>query len=160
VEQIYWVTRHGIRMAGMPAWEYRLADADLWAIAAFIDRELPAMTVTEYDQRIAAADGERCEQPSWRAQPDAARGLVTLRQYGCPGCHIIPGVTGPKVHIGPSLEQFARRPLIAGTLPNTPENLVRWLREPQAIRPHTLMPDLNVTPQHAEDMRAYLVTLH
>jgi cytochrome c1 len=57
------------------------------------------------------------------------------------------------------LRDFAKRPLIAGVLPNTPEIVVQWLREPKALRPRTLMPDLHVTAQHAQDMQAYLATL-
>jgi cytochrome c2 len=158
-EYIYWVTRNGIRMAGMPAWEFRLADRDLWAITSFIDRELPGLDARQYQQRIASAGGEQCERPSTRAAPDARRGLMTIRQYGCHACHIIPGVTGPAVHVGPSLVGFSRRPLIAGAIPNTPENLVRWLRDPQKMRPQTLMPGLGVTEQHARDMQAYLASL-
>jgi mono/diheme cytochrome c family protein len=159
IEHIYWVTRNGIRMAGMPAWEFRLADEDLWAIAAFVDRELPRLTVDQYRRRIENSAGESCRRPTQRAPPDAQRGLLTLRQYACHGCHIIPGITGPRVHVGPTLEKFARRPLIAGVLPNTPDNLIRWLREPQAMRPRSLMPDMEVTEQHAQDMAAYLGTL-
>jgi mono/diheme cytochrome c family protein len=159
LEHIYWVTRNGIRMAGMPAWEFRLDDEELWSIAAFVDRELPRLTVAQYRERVAAAAGESCRQPGTRAAPDAERGLTTIRQYGCHGCHIIPGITGPDVHVGPSLAAFGKRPLIAGTIPNTPENLVSWLRAPQSLRPQSLMPDLGVTEQHARDMHAYLATL-
>jgi mono/diheme cytochrome c family protein len=159
VEQIYWVARNGLRMTGMPAWEWRLGEQELWATAAFVSQELPRLDVARYTQLLAASATARCELPSTSASPDAARGRVTIRQYGCHGCHIIPGIVGPDVHVGPSLREFARRPLIAGSIPNTPENLIRWLRNPQALRPHSLMPDLGVTEQHARDMRAYLATL-
>jgi mono/diheme cytochrome c family protein len=159
VEQVYWITRNGIRLTAMPAWEFRLDDSDLWAIAAFVDQELPGLTVEQYRERIAAASGEQCQQPASSAPPDATRGRKAMHQYGCQNCHIIPGIRGPQIHVGPSLRQFAKRPLIAGTFPNTPENVLRWLRAPQSVRPRTLMPDLNVTEQHALDMRAYLATL-
>lgn len=159
VEQLYWVTRNGIRMAGMPAWEYRLADADLWAIAAFVDHELPRLTVSEYRKLVAEVADLRCSAPSGDSLGDPERGLIALRQYACHGCHIIPGVTGPEIYVGPPLQGFARRGLIAGVLPNTHDNLVRWLREPQAVSPRTLMPDLGVTESHALDMAAYLETL-
>ena len=54
---------------------------------------------------------------------------------------------------------FARRAYIAGQLPNQPENLIRWLVDPQAIEPGTAMPDLDVTPELARDIAAYLYTL-
>jgi mono/diheme cytochrome c family protein len=159
VEQVYWITRNGIRLTAMPAWEMRLDDSELWAIAAFVDRELPQLTAHQYRERIAEAGTEPCARPVARSPPDAARGLVAIRQYGCQSCHIIPGITGAQVHVGPTLRNFASRPLLAGTVPNTPDNIVRWLREPQALRPRTLMPDLQVTEQHALDMQAYLATL-
>jgi mono/diheme cytochrome c family protein len=159
VEKIYWVTRSGIRMAGMPAWEYRLSNEDLWAIAAFIDRQLPLLTVAQYRELTSSASEESCSRPASRFPADARRGLITLRQYGCHGCHKIPGVTGPDIYVGPPLENFGRRALIAGVLPNTQTNLIEWLREPQAVNPRTLMPNLGVTEQHALDMAAYLQTL-
>jgi hypothetical protein len=35
-------------MSGMPAWEYHLADDDLWAVIAFL-QQLPALTPKAYD---------------------------------------------------------------------------------------------------------------
>ena len=40
---------------------------------------------------------------------------------------------------------FSRRTMIAGELPNSPDNLVRWLRNPKAVEPGTAMPDLGLT---------------
>ena len=72
---------------------------------------------------------------------------------------MIPGVTGARVHVGPPLGGLAGRTLIAGKLPNTPDNLVRWLREPAAVEPHSAMPDMEVPLRDARDMAAYLGTL-
>ena len=41
--QTFWIIKHGIKMSGMPAWEYRLEERELWAIVAFLDA-LPLMT--------------------------------------------------------------------------------------------------------------------
>lgn len=159
VEHIYWVTRNGIRMTGMPAWEFRLGDRELWAVAGFVDRELPHLSAEAYRDRVREAGAMRCEAPDGRRPPDAERGLVTLRHYGCHGCHVIPGIVGPDVHVGPSLRGFARREVIAGRLPNTREHLVRWLRDPHGVSPASMMPDLGLTPQHAADIAAYLEAL-
>jgi len=32
--------------------------------------------------------------------------------------------------------------MIAGVLENTPENLARWLRDPDSVKPGTTMPNL------------------
>ena len=69
-------------------------------------------------------------------------------------------MTGSSPQVGPPLAGLAARRLIAGRLPNTPENMVRWLRQPRAVDPLTAMPDLEVTEADARDIAAYLGTLH
>jgi len=90
---------------------------------------------------------------------DADRGKLVIEAHGCPACHDIPGVRGPEGHVGPPLSRFAVRTYISGELPNTPPNLMRWIRDPHAIRPHTAMPATGVTESEARDVAAYLYTL-
>jgi mono/diheme cytochrome c family protein len=47
VAELYWAIKHGIKMTAMPAWEYRLSDAEIWAVVAFVAR-LPAISPAEY----------------------------------------------------------------------------------------------------------------
>ena len=170
--ELYWITRHGIKMSGMPAWEHRLSDADLWAVVAFVDT-LPTLT----PERYAAMTGGRWAVTSDDGQPgaapgacgpaadaplrvaDAARGQRALTQYACNACHTIPGVTGSQVQVGPPLAGMGRRTRIAGVLDHTPEGMVRWLRETRAVKPGTAMPQMGVTEQDARDIAAYLQTL-
>lgn len=84
------------------------------------------------------------------------RGEIALRQYACVTCHAIPGMVDAEGRAGPALDGLAFRAYIAGLLPNTPENLVRWIRAPQRVLPGGAMPDLGVTEQDARDMAAYL----
>jgi cytochrome c1 len=44
-------------------------------------------------------------------------------------------------------------------LPNTPENLLAWIRSPQTIDPGNVMPNLGVTALDAADIAAYLFSL-
>jgi cytochrome c len=90
---------------------------------------------------------------------DAAQGREAVAHYGCGSCHVIPGVPGARGVVGAPLTEFARRTHIAGNLPNTPENLIAWLRDPQAIEPGTAMPNLNVSESDARNLAAYLATL-
>ena len=90
---------------------------------------------------------------------DPARGRRVLQEYGCEACHTIPGVPGATADVGPTLEEFAYRTYIAGSLPNTPENLIAWIMAPQAIRPDTAMPDMGVTEADARDIAAFLATV-
>lgn len=90
---------------------------------------------------------------------DAARGRVALRQYACVTCHVIPGVTGADGLVGPPLNGVGSRHYVGGVLPNTPDNMMRWIRFPQDVSPLTAMPNLGVTERDARDMAAYLYTL-
>lgn len=93
------------------------------------------------------------------AGADAGRGAALVGAYGCGSCHVVPGVRGARGVAGPPLDGWARRHFIAGALPNTPENLVRWIVEPGAIEPGTAMPDVGADEADARDMAAYLFTL-
>jgi cytochrome c len=89
----------------------------------------------------------------------SAQGPLLLEQYGCGTCHVIPGVRRANGRIGPTLESFARHAYIAGEIPNHPEMLVRWIQQPSALVPDTLMPDQAVREAHARAMGAYLMQL-
>jgi cytochrome c2 len=90
---------------------------------------------------------------------DPQAGKLLLRQYGCGTCHEIPGVAAARGNVGPPLARLAQRVYLSGSLPNTPQNLGRWIREPQTIDPRTAMPDMQVTEEHSRHMVAYLYTL-
>jgi cytochrome c len=86
-------------------------------------------------------------------------GVLLLEQYDCGSCHVIPGVRRAHGALGPTLESFGHRVYIAGELPNQPELLVRWIQQPSALVPGTLMPDQGVPEPHARQMGAYLMGL-
>jgi mono/diheme cytochrome c family protein len=154
--ELYWITRHGIKMSGMPAWEYRLSDADLWALAGFLGR-LPQLSPQAYAALVAQAGRQPPSSMPMRLGVDAQRGKQALTQYACQACHLIPGVTGPETYVGPPLKDLAGRKYIAGGLPNNHDNLARWIRDPAAVQPLTAMPKLDVTEADARDMAAYLL---
>jgi len=91
---------------------------------------------------------------------DWHRGKELIDQYRCGACHVIPGVRHANGLVGPPLLWWGRRTYIAGELPNSPENLVRWIRSPKSVEPGTAMPDLGLSDQEARDVAAYLYTLH
>ncbi|MGX4642137.1 c-type cytochrome [Massilia sp. SYSU DXS3249] len=90
-------------------------------------------------------------------QGDPERGRAALAQHACRACHVIPGISGPETSVGRTLADLAERRFIAGGLPNTQANLVRWIRNPQEIDPHTAMPAMGVSERDALDMSAYLL---
>jgi mono/diheme cytochrome c family protein len=57
VAELFWITKHGIRMTGMPAFGPTHSDAELWEVVAFL-RVLPALTPEAYRALLGpAADG-------------------------------------------------------------------------------------------------------
>ena len=93
------------------------------------------------------------------AGADAERGRIAIQQYGCVACHAVPGVRNPGGNVGPPLAGLAKRGYIGGVLPNTPDELVRWLLDPPGIDPRTAMPNVGLNEADAKDIAAYLYTL-
>jgi cytochrome c len=87
------------------------------------------------------------------------RGRTAIEHYGCASCHTIPGVRGADALVGPPLTQIASRSYIGGVLTNSPENMMRWIRDPQGVDQLTAMPNLGVTDDDARDIASYLYTL-
>jgi cytochrome c oxidase subunit II len=85
-----------------------------------------------------------------------ARGAQLFQAGACKTCHAIDG-TAANGKVGPNLTYFAGRTSVAGkTLPNTVENVKAWLRNPQAIKPGSLMPNLNLKEEEVDALTAYL----
>lgn len=88
---------------------------------------------------------------------DARRGRAALERRDCAACHVIPGIRWPRGQVGPSLEDLAHRPNLAGKFPAGGEHLVRWIMDPPAMAPRTAMPEVGVPEAEARDMAAYLL---
>ena len=158
--ELYWVVKYGIKMSGMPAWEFRLAENDLWALVAFL-KVLPTLAPHEYRALAPKAESADADRPAPPAaeKGDPRRGRIALLQYACSACHEIPGVVGAHSPVGPPLDGIAGRKYLAGVVPNTPQNMLRWLRSPQSVDANSAMPDLGVSERDARDIAAYLETL-
>ena len=89
---------------------------------------------------------------------DPRRGEAMFISYGCGGCHGLKHVRKAGGMVGPPLDGVAVRAILAGRLENTPTNMQRWIRDPQAVSPGTAMPDLNVGGKDARDISAFLYT--
>jgi cytochrome c1 len=82
-----------------------------------------------------------------------------VKQYGCGGCHLIPGVVDATGNVGPPLVHVGTRTYIAGFFSNSPENMALWIQDPQRALPGNAMPRMGVTPQDSRDITAFLYTL-
>ena len=165
--EIYWTVKQGVKMTGMPAWKFTYEEEDLWAIVAFIKQLLPKLSPEEYRAMDRALVNKPMRQAVRRDREEAQRtvgsdperGRLAIDNYACTACHTIPGVVGPAVHVGPPLRGVGTRKYIAGVLPNTPKNMIRWIRDPQEVDPPMAMPDLDMKESDARDIAAYLYTL-
>jgi putative membrane protein len=90
---------------------------------------------------------------------DVQRGAAAVSRHGCPACHTIAGIANARGLVGPPLTGIAKRLYVGGVLPNTAENIIRWIRDPKAIDDKTVMPVLGISIQDATDIAAYLYSI-
>jgi cytochrome c1 len=91
----------------------------------------------------------------------AYEGAQIIAQKPCVGCHTIPGIPGANGTVGPNLAGVASRPKIAGGAVNNsgPDDLKKWILNPPAEKPGTLMPNVGLTDDEATKIVAYLELL-
>ena len=93
-------------------------------------------------------------EPLTGGNPRVGRQLIA--RYGCAACHEIKGIAHADSKVGPSLTEMRSQSYVAGVLPNSAANLVKWIQHPRAIDPKTAMPELGVSEVEARNMAAYL----
>jgi cytochrome c oxidase subunit II len=120
------------------------------------DMRFTAM-VESADQFQAWVNDQQAAIPT--ASGLAAQGEQLFTTGSCIGCHTIDG-TNAKGTLGPNLTHFASRGTFAGgVLTNTPDNLSRWLADPQVIKPGNDMPNLKLTPDQINALVTFLESL-
>jgi putative membrane protein len=107
----------------------------------------------------SCADRDVARAASEMTGGDPGRGRTLIRQTGCSSCHTIPGIPGADGLVGPPLNRIGARVYIGGTLPNTAENMIQWLKDPRHVDEHTAMPPTIQDDAQARDIAAYLYTL-
>jgi cytochrome c oxidase subunit II len=89
----------------------------------------------------------------------AAEGRATFESLSCVNCHTVRG-TAAKGRFGPDLTHLMSRfTLASGTLSNRPEELRRWIRDPQEVKPGSLMPAMQLSDDELNGVVAYVSTL-
>jgi cytochrome c oxidase subunit II len=118
---------------------------------------LVAHPVNEYPAWIDAA---KVEAERFNSE-EARRGRELFRSLACSGCHTIRGLTGGKFPGAPDLTNVASKPSIVGGLlsPVNEENMRRWISNPPAVKPTTLMPNLGLSEQQVTDLVNFLLIL-
>jgi cytochrome c oxidase subunit II len=132
---------------------YRGACAEFCGLShARMAFDVVAMEATAFDRWLADVAGP--------AAATQAAGRKLFEEYGCDGCHAIRGHLAGGA-IGPDLTHFgSRRTLAAGTLPMTGDAIARFVRDPSAIKPGSLMPSFRqMSSEDAGAIAAYLAEL-
>jgi cytochrome c oxidase subunit 2 len=115
--------------------------------------------VAEPPAQFAAWEQAQLQASAPPAGGPAAQGEQIFMQMSCVNCHAING-TAAHARVGPDLTHLeARGQLCAGLMDNTPDNLRRWLRNPQQVKPGAEMPNFEFTDDQVNDLAAYLETL-
>jgi cytochrome c oxidase subunit 2 len=87
---------------------------------------------------------------------EAQAGMQLFMERTCASCHTIKGTRADGT-VAPDLTHLASRETLgSGVLSNTPENLYRWIKNPQAIKPGCNMPDLHLPDTEAAALTAYV----
>jgi len=98
------------------------------------------------------------EQPS-AEKPAAAEGRAAFLAESCVNCHRVRG-TPAHGSYGPDLTHLmSRETLASGLLPNSPENLRRWVLDPQQVKSGCLMPAFKLEAEKRERIVDYLLSL-
>jgi cytochrome c oxidase subunit 2 len=88
--------------------------------------------------------------------PVAQQGAQLFQQQACGNCHAIRGAQDPG-GVAPDLTHVgSRKTLAAGAITNTPENLRRWLDNPQDIKPGANMPTFKLSQDQVNALATYL----
>jgi cytochrome c oxidase subunit 2 len=92
--------------------------------------------------------------------PEAIEGRRVFHATACINCHAITG-RAAEGRFGPDLTHLMSRETIAsGVALNNAAELRRWVQNPAAIKPGSLMPSMNLTDKELDEVTAYLLTLH
>jgi cytochrome c oxidase subunit 2 len=145
-----------MRLKAQRAGIYRGQCAEYCGTAhAQMSLEIVAMPQPEFDAWLAAA-----ESPPGPDGTVVERGAALFHSSGCGACHAVRGTQAAGT-IGPDLSRIGgRRFLAAATLPNTAENIARFIAEPAAVKPGSLMPPFAIfSGEERQALAAYLASL-
>jgi cytochrome c oxidase subunit 2 len=91
--------------------------------------------------------------------PAVSAGRATFLSLSCVNCHQVRGTPARGTYAPDLTHLMSRQTLASGMVPNTPENLRRWIANPQQIKPGCLMPAFGLNTRELDDVVRYLLTL-
>jgi cytochrome c oxidase subunit 2 len=109
---------------------------------ALMDFKVKTMPREDFDQWI-----ENMQAKEHSADTELAQAGEEIYNQSCISCHAVGAEASSDAGVAPNLTNFGDREKIAGILNHTPENLARWLKVPEEIKPGNKMtgmyPELN-----------------
>ena len=161
----FWVPRLGRKIDAIPGhpnhiWlQVDVPDTYLGSCAEYCGAGHAWMrirVIAQTPEAFAAWEKQQLAIPPPPATSEAVAGEKLFLDHTCANCHTIAG-TPAHGTIGPDLTHLAgRETLAAGALTNTPDNLARWLRDPDAVKPGAHMPNLDLSSGQIKELVAYL----
>ncbi len=91
--------------------------------------------------------------------PRAREGRTVFVKQSCVNCHRVRGVADQATYAPDLTHLMSRKTLASGMIKNTPENLAKWVHDPQKIKPGCLMPAFGLSEPDANLIVHYLETL-
>jgi cytochrome c oxidase subunit 2 len=163
----FWVPQLGRKMDAVPGQSNRFwiaADKPgnyLGACAEYCGAQhawMRLLVVAQTPNDFAAWQQQQAKPIAQASQTAAQKGAQVFAARTCANCHAVNG--GDKApNVGPNLAHLASRTTLgAGIINNTPQELAIWLKNPQAIKPESLMPNLYLTDDEVQALVAYLET--
>lgn len=123
---------------------------------SLMDFKVVAVSPEEFDKWVSDM-----QDVDPKAQPQdavAQEGKDLFEEKSCMGCHAI---GSSPAAVGPNLTDFGNRSKIAGFLEPNEENLVKWIMDPESIKPGNKMTGNYpaVSEEEAKKISAYLMQL-
>jgi cytochrome c oxidase subunit 2 len=113
----------------------------------------PELTAHGSVEAVSLAPNENSQEISPQV------GQSVFERQACISCHTVAGTVATGRY-GPDLTHLMSRATIAaGAAPNTQEQLLRWITDPNRIKPGSLMPAMHLTDTQNAQITAYLLTL-
>jgi cytochrome c oxidase subunit 2 len=148
--------------ADFQAWVQRLETPSVTAVPALLPSQ-------QTDVASEPAEGGQTGVAETVADPAVIQGREIFHRSTCIACHSIQGTNAMGI-LGPNLSLLGERTTIgAGYLENTRENMIRWIRSPQSIKPGAPMPGAaeggggmpptNLSDEEIRAVAAYLASL-
>ena len=99
------------------------------------------------------------QKPDAVYDPRLESARAAFLSLNCINCHTVSGTPATGT-FGPDLSHLmSRATLGSGVIPNTPENLRAWVKDPQAIKQGSLMPNMQLNTRELDEVVIYLSSL-